>query len=80
MHQHGIRIVTSRRQLPRSRATYLASMGMFLLLFFAGGMSEGNCVMSPSGMGGRGPVIVEDDHILGSPDAKVTVVSYECFQ
>jgi hypothetical protein len=53
---------------------------MMVLLFFASGMSGGNCVTSAPDPGAGEPVIVEDDHILGSPDAKVTVVAYECFQ
>ncbi len=43
-----------------------------------GGTEDGNT--DGDGGGEGGPIIVADDHIIGSSNAKVTVVSYECFQ
>lgn len=80
MQEHRVNSDSSSRRLPRLRRPYRASVGMMVLLFFASGMSGGNCVTSAPDPGAGEPVIVEDDHILGSPDAKVTVVAYECFQ
>lgn len=53
-----------------------------LLTLFAGGMAGANCVDLTGGYRRRGtaPVLTDEDHILGSTDAKVTVVSFECLQ
>ncbi len=80
MQERSLNSDSSRRRLPREGRPYRASVGMIVLLFFASGMSGGTCVTIAPDPGAGEPVIVEDDHILGSPDAKVTVVSYECFQ
>lgn len=80
MQEHGTNSATGRRGLRRSRRPYPASVGAIVLLFSASGMTGGNCVMRAPDTDAGAPVIEEDDHILGSPDSKVTVVSYECFQ
>ena len=72
---------------PRRRS-YVASMGLFTMLFMACGMDGSGCISLPipePSAGGvskqRGgsprPFVLNSDHILGDPDAPLTIVQYE---
>ncbi len=70
------------------RRSYLTSMGLFTMLFMACGMDGSGCISLPipeSSTGGvskqRGgsprPFVLNSDHIMGEPDAPLTIVQYE---
>ncbi len=74
---------------PRSqRRSFAASMGLFTMLFMACGMDGSGCISLPipesspgvasKQLGGTPrPVVLNSDHILGDPNAPITIVQYE---
>ena len=83
-----LRSVTNRfRRGPFRRFLYFrpVSIGLLAVLFMSGGMNATNCETPSPGPGDGpddpgGPQILPSDHVMGSANARVTVVEYLDFQ